>query len=173
MLPYPDNRPGLASDTLFGTEVKDPYRWLENEQDPAVKAWMAEQDALARRELSALPEREAIRARLKELMYVDDLSAPSHRGGRYFFTRRSATQEKAIVYFKEGKAGAERVLLDPNAWSADGSSSLGGFRISPDGKKLAYTVHERNKDEATLHVIDVGSGAESKIEPITGAKYAY
>ncbi len=172
MLPYPDNKPGLASDTFFGTEVKDPYRWLENEKDPAVKAWMTEQDALARSELKALPERDAIAARLKELMYVDDLSAPAHRGGLYFFTRRSATQEKAIVYVKEGKAGVERVLLDPNAWSADGSSSLGGWRVSRDGKKLAYTVHERNKDEATLHVLDVSTGAESKIDQITGAKYA-
>ena len=172
MLPYPDNQPGSASDVLFGTEVKDPYRWLEDDKDPAVKAWMSAQNALARGELKTLPERDAIATRLKELMYVDDLSAPAHRGGRYFFTRRSAVQEKAVVYFKDGKAGAEKVLLDPNTWSADGSSSLGGWRVSQDGKKVAYTVHLQNKDEATLHVIDVGSGVESKIDQIAGAKYA-
>ncbi|MET0793417.1 MAG: prolyl oligopeptidase family serine peptidase [Polyangiaceae bacterium] len=172
MHPYPDNHPGSVSDTLFGTLVKDPYRWLEDEKAPAVNEWMAAQDAFARGRLKALPERDALAARLKELMYVDDLSAPSHRGSRYFFTRRSATQEKSVVYFKEGKAGAERVLLDPNTWSADGSTSLGNWTISLDGKKVAYTVHENNEDEATLHVIDVGSGTESKIDTIAGAKYA-
>ena len=169
---HPDNHPGNVTDTLFGTVVDDPYRWLEDEKDPAVKAWMDEQDAFARRELRALPERDAIAARLKQLMYVDDLSAPAHRGSRYFFTRRSATQEKGVVYFKEGKAGAEQVLLDPNTWSSDGSSSLGNWTISPDGNRVAYTVHENNGDEATLHVLDVGSGVESKIDLILGAKYA-
>jgi prolyl oligopeptidase len=172
MLPYPDNQPGHDSDTLFGTVVKDPYRWLEDERAPKVTEWMSEQDTLARSKLKALPERDALAARLKELMYVDDLSAPAHRGSRYFFTRRSSSQEKAVVYFKEGKAGAERVLLDPNTWSKDGSTSLGNWTISPDGKKVAYTVHENNEDEATLHVIDVGSGVESKIDAILGAKYA-
>ena len=169
---YPDNKPGNVTETLFGTTVKDPYRWLEDEKDPAVKAWMAAQDALARAELHALPERDAIAARLKALLYVDDLSAPAHRGARYFFTRRRAAQEKAVVYFKEGKAGAEQVLLDPNTWSADGSSSLGNWTISPDGKQVAYTVHENNSDEATLHVLDVGTRVESKIDLIAGAKYA-
>ena len=172
MHPYPDNQPGSDSDTLFGIEVKDPYRWLEDEKAASVKAWMAAQDGLARSELAKLPERDAIAARLKELMYVDDLSAPAHRGSRYFFSRRSAAQEKGVVYFKEGKAGVEQVLLDPNTWSVDGSSSLGNWRISPDGKKVAYTVHHNNKDEATLHVIDVGSRALSEIDTILGAKYA-
>ncbi len=173
MLPYPDNHPGSASDTLFGTVVKDPYRWLEDERAPEVNDWMNAQDAFARTRLSALPERDALAARLRELMYVDDLSAPAHRGSRYFFTRRSSTQEKAVVYWKEGKAGAERVLLDPNTWSADGSTSLGTWSISLDGEHVAYTVHENNEDEATLHVLDVGSGLESKIDAIAGAKYAH
>lgn len=172
MLPYPNNHPGTESDTLFGTVVQDPYRWLEDERAPEVTQWMNEQDTLARSQLKTLPERDAIAARLKELMYVDDLSAPAHRGTRYFFTRRSSTQEKAVVYFKEGKAGAERVLLDPNTWSADGSTSLGNWSISPDGRKVAYTVHENNEDEATLHVIDVGTGVESTVDTISGAKYA-
>ena len=171
-LPYPENHPGPVTDTLFGSAVKDPYRWLEDEKSAAVQEWMSAQDALARSRLQALPERDAIAARLKELMYVDDLSAPAHRGSRYFFTRRSSTQEKSVVYFKEGKQGAERVLLDPNTWSKDGSTSLGNWTISTDGQKVAYTVHENNEDEATLHVIDVGSGLVSKIDTIFGAKYA-
>jgi len=172
MFSYPDNRPGTTADTLFGTLVKDPYRWLEDEHAPTVSAWMNEQDAWARSRLKELPERDAIAKRLRELMYVEDLSAPAHRGSRYFFTRRSSSQEKAVVYFKEGKGGAERALLDPNTWSTDGSTSLGNWSISPDGEKVAYTVHENNEDEATLHVIDVATGIQSKIDVIVGAKYA-
>lgn len=172
MLRYPNNRSGSETETLFGTVVKDPYRWLENEHAPAVAAWMNEQDALARAQLKALPERDAIATRLRELMYVDDLSAPAHRGSRYFFTRRSSSQEKAVVYVQEGKSGVERVLLDPNSWSQDGSTSLGDWTISPDGTHVAYTVHENNEDEATLHVLDVGTGIESKRDQISGAKYA-
>ncbi len=171
-LRYPDNHPGPITDTIFGTTVQDPYRWLEDEKAEPVRAWMRAQDTLARAELAALPERDAIAARLKELMYVDDLSAPAHRGNRYFFTRRSAGQEKAIVYFKDGKVGVEHVLLDPNAWSTDGSLSLGNWSASRDGRTVAYTVHERNKDEASLHVVDVAGGVESKLDRISGAKYA-
>ncbi len=170
LLPYPDNHAGDTSDVIFGLTVRDPYRWLENEKSPDVAAWVAAQDKLARSELKALPERDAIAARLKELMYVDVLTAPAHRGARWFYSRRLAALEKGIVYFKDGKTGAEKVLLDPNKWSEDGSTSLGNWSVSPDGKKVAYTIHQHNSDEATLKVLDIDSGKESDV--IEGAKYA-
>ena len=171
-LPYPATRAGDHADTLHGVVVKDPYRWLEDVKSAEVQAWMKAEDALARPELARLPERDAIAARLKELYYVDAISAPRHRGARYFYTRRHADKEKTIVYYKEGKAGAEKVLFDPNTWSADGSVSLGGFTPSWDGKLIAYTVKKNNSDEATLHVHDVASGKKSDVDVIEGAKYA-
>ncbi len=173
VLPYPDNHADTtAGDVLFGTRVADPYRWLEDGTDPKVEAWVQAQNALARGELAKLDERSAIAARLKELMYVDTLGVPLHRGGRYFYTRRRADKEKAIVYVKTGKTGEEKALLDPNGWSKDGSVSLGNWVASPDGKKVAYTVHQNNSDEATLHVLDVETGAKSVEDDIEGAKYA-
>src|SRR5205814_1192714 len=79
-------------------------------------------------------------ARQRELFYIDSLSAPLHRGTRYFYSRRHANKEKGIVYWKEKKTGAEKVLLDPNAWTADGSDSLGGWWPTHDGKRVAYNV---------------------------------
>src|ERR1700709_713005 len=105
---------------------------------------MKDEDDLARAELHKLPERDAIAARLKELYYLDSISAPHHRGERYFYSRRLATKEKSIVYWKQGKAGAEKVLLDPNPWAADGSSSLGNWSVSWDGKTVAYAVRKNN-----------------------------
>lgn len=173
ILPYPDNRRGSASDTLHGETVQDPYRWLEKGDDAAVKAWVDAQDALARAELAKLPERDAIAKRLKDLFYVDSLSAPLHRGQRYFYSRRHADKEKGIVYVRDGKQGKERVLLDPNTWSDDGSVSLGNYAPSWDGKTVAYTVKENNSDESTLYVLDVSTGEKSKTDVIEGAKYAY
>ena len=170
-LSYPATRKQDIQDTLFGTKVSDPYRWLEDEKSEEVQAWMRAQDDLARAELKKLPERDAIAARLKELFYIDSLSAPRHRGDRLFYARRHADKEKAVIYWK-GKDGKENVLLDPNTWSEDGSVSLGGWRVSWDGKTVAYTVKKNAADEASLHIMDVATGKKREKEVIEGAKYA-
>lgn len=169
---YPESRTVDAADTLHGVSIRDPYRWLEDGSSPEVKAWMKAQDELTRARLAALPERDAIAARLRELFYVDSISAPIKRGGRVFYTRRHATKEKAVVYWKEGKGGAEKVLFDPNGWSADGSVSLGDWQVSWDGRKAAFQEKRNNSDEATLYVLDVESGKRSDVDVIAGAKYA-
>lgn len=172
-LPYPDNHPGDAVDVHFGQKVADPYRWLEDGKSPDVKAWLEAQDKLGRSELGKMPERDAIAKRLKELLYIDSLSAPVKRKNRYFYSRRHADKEKGIVYVKDGKDGKERVLFDPNTWSTDGSVSLGTWTPSYDGKKVAYAVHKNNSDEATLYVLDVDTMKKSERDVIEGAKYAY
>ncbi|MCC6523850.1 MAG: S9 family peptidase [Polyangiaceae bacterium] len=171
-LRYPPARRETVVDVIHGVGVADPYRWLEDEKQPEVQSWMDAEDALARAELRKLPERDAIAARLKELFYVDSLSAPVHRGSRYFYSRRHAKKEKSIVYWKEGKTGAEQVLFDPNGWSEDGSVSLAGWQASWDGTRVAYKKSQNNSDESTLYVRDVAAGADSAIDVIEGAKYA-
>ncbi len=171
-LPYPATRKEDIVDKLFGVTIPDPYRWLEDGSSDKVKAWMKAQDDLARAELGKLPERDAFAARLKELFYIDSLSAPRHRGERYFYSRRHADKEKAILYWKKGKDGPENVLLDPNGWSEDGSVSLGSWKVSWDGKTVAYTVKKNAADEASLHIMDVGTGKKRDAEVIEGAKYA-
>ena len=170
--PYPPSRTVEVTDVLHGVSVSDPYRWLEDVKSPEAQAWMKAQDDLARQRLASLPGRDGLAARLKELLYIDSVSAPQHRGSRYFFTRRHATKEKSVVYWKEGAGGAENVLLDPNGWSADGSASLGGWQVSWDGASVAYQKRVNNSDEATLHVMNVATGKVSKVDVIEGAKYA-
>ncbi len=170
--PYPPSRTVEVTDVLHGVSVKDPYRWLEDVKAPEAQAWMKAQDDLARQRLASLPGRDGLAARLKELLYIDSVSAPQHRGSRYFFTRRHASKEKSVVYWKEGAGGGENVLLDPNGWSADGSASLGGWQVSWDGASVAYQKRINNSDEATLHVMDVATGKVSDLDVIEGAKYA-
>src|SRR5262249_37620922 len=110
--------------------------------------------------------------RLKQLLYVDEIFTPVHRGGRYFYARRHADREKLVIHWKQGGEGQERILLDPNTWSKDGSVSLGNYAVSWDGRRVAYTVHQNNSDEATLYVLDVAKGVKSPVDVIEGAKYA-
>jgi len=157
---------------LHGVTVTDPYRWLEDAKSPEVTSWMGAQDALARARLNAMPGRDAIADRLRQLLYYDALEAPIHRGTRYFYTRRLASKEKAIVYLREGRDGTERVLLDPNTWTKDGSEGLGGWWPSWDGKRVAFKIRHNNSDETTTYVLDADTLERSKVDVIDGTKYA-
>lgn len=167
----PQTRREDIVETIHGIEVRDPYRWLEDEKSPEVQAWMTEQDGMARAELAKLSGREAIEKRLNELFYYDAISAPLHFKGRYFYTRKHADKEKMVVYWRDGENGAEKVLFDPNAWSADGTKGLGGWWPSHDGKLVAYNVKENNADEAVLHIFDVDANKDLP-DVIPGTKYA-
>ncbi len=158
-------------DELHGVKVADPYRWLEDEKSPEVQAWMSAQDAAARKQLGALPGREAFKARLSQLMYLDRLGAPEKRGSRLFWTRRGATQEKTVVYMREAAGGGEQVLLDPNAWSSDGSTALGSWVPSWDGKRVAYVQRPNNGDLGVLHVLDVDSMKDLEADVIPGLRF--
>ncbi|HSS01410.1 MAG TPA: S9 family peptidase, partial [Kofleriaceae bacterium] len=177
---YPESRRDDIVDRVHGVAVADPYRWLEDARQPEVQAWMKAQDGYARTHLAQLPGREALAARLGEVFYVDSVGAPRHRGERYFFTRKHKDKEKGIVYWKQGgaarggaargEAGAETVLLDPNTWSADGSTGLHGWTPSWDGRYVAYNVSEHNADETVMKVIDVGTG-KVLADTLSGTKF--
>jgi prolyl oligopeptidase len=155
---YPATRRDDVVDHLHGSDVRDPYRWLEDPSKPEVAAWMAAQDGYARGHLAALEQRDAIARRLTSLMYYDSISPPQHRNGRLFYSRKHKDKEKRIVYWKQGETGAEKVLFDPNAWSSDGSTGLQRWTVSWDGKYVAYNVSEHNADESSIKVLEVATG---------------
>ena len=169
---YPPTRQEDVVETLHRKTIHDRFRWLEDGNDPNVKKWADAEDAYARAQLSKVPDRDAIKTRLTELFYVDTQSAPTKEKNRYFWSHRDAKQEKAVVYWREGKTGAQKTLLDPNEWSKDGSVALGAWTPSLDGSRVAYLKREHNSDEATLYVMDVATGKVSTTDVIDGAKYA-
>src|SRR5512144_2562932 len=158
--PWPETRKVDVADTIHDKKIADPYRWLEDETSSEVQAWMKTEDEYARGELAKLPLRDELEQRIKQLFYFDSISAPVHRGGRYFYSRKHADKEKSVVYWKQGEQGAEKVLFDPNTWSTDGSKGLHGWFPSYDGKYVAYQVSEHNSDETVMHVIDVATGKD-------------
>jgi prolyl oligopeptidase len=171
-LPYPETRRLDQVDELHGVKVADPYRWLEDGKSEEVKKWVDAEDSLARSYLAKLPDRDALAARFKELFYIESQGTPRHYGNRWFYSRRDAGKEKSLVYWREGRTGPEKVLLDPNQFSSDGSAALGGWSVSWDGRRVAYSVKANNSDESTLYVMDVATGKKSDVDVIEGTRYA-
>lgn len=168
----PATRVDSTVDTLHGVQVPDPFRWLEDVESPEVQQWARAQGAFARTQLQPMPGRQALEKRLRELLYVDEVSLPELRGGRLFYLRKHADKEKKVLYFRPLEGGEEKVVLDPNKWSKDGTLALGSTSPSPDGKWLAFLQKPNAADEATLRVAQVESGGWTKVDLIEGAKYA-
>jgi prolyl oligopeptidase len=168
---FPASRRVDVVDTVYGVKVADPYRWLEDVSQPEVKAWMAEQNRVGRAYLASLPGRDALFARFKELFYIETFRAPVHKGKRWFYTRKPADQEKAIVYFRESLDGADQVFIDPNTLSPDGSVALKGYWPSDSGRYVAYSLSRNNADSAAMYIRDLTTGKDLP-EVIENARYA-
>jgi prolyl oligopeptidase len=172
-LSYPPTRITTDSDTYFGTKVADPFRWLEDGKSPEVQAWLAAENKVARGYLDALPGHDALEARFTQLLRIDTITAPSHLGDRFFYMRKRAADERAILYWcPANNRQDEHVLIDPNLYIGKDNASLGECAVTLDGKLIAYTLNPNHADEATLYVRDVATGKDLPGEVITGAKYA-
>ncbi|HEY3500607.1 MAG TPA: prolyl oligopeptidase family serine peptidase [Polyangiaceae bacterium] len=169
---YPASRRAEVVDRLHGVELRDPYRWLEDEKSPEVQAWMKAQDDFARGILKGLPKRAELAQRFRELFDIEHIGVPFKRGKRYFWARKEVGKDKHAVLVRDGKRGEPRVLLDPNTWSTDASVSLGSYGISWNGKYVAYQVKRNNSDEAILEILDIDTGKKLP-EVIDGAKYTW
>lgn len=161
---YPLTRRVDVVEEQFGVAVPDPYRWLENDvrTDPAVAEWVAAQNRTTDAYLATLPGRAAFAARMAELYRYDRLGLPQKRGDRYFFTRNNGQQNQSVLYVRDGAGGVTegRVLIDPNAWAADGATALAEWEPSDDGSRLIYTVQDGGTDWRILRVLDVATGEQ-------------
>jgi prolyl oligopeptidase len=160
----PDSYPPAAevdvTDTYHGTAVKDPYRWLEEEDSPATRAWVEAQNEVTREYLDDLPGRERIRDRLEKLWNYERYGVPNRAGGRYFFARNDGLQNQYVLLVADALDAEPRVLLDPNALSPDGTVSLAGRWPSPDGKHLAYALSQGGSDWREIFVREVDTGTD-------------
>ncbi|RJG57672.1 S9 family peptidase [Sphingobium terrigena] len=144
----------------FGVKVADPYRWLENDlrADPAVRDWVAQENALTRRYIDGLPGRAALKARMQALLSHGRYTVPRKAGGRYFYGYNKGLQNQTPLYVREGLDGPQRLLIDPNDWAKDGASALAEWTPSPDGRTLAFAVQEAGSDWRTLRLLNVDTG---------------
>jgi prolyl oligopeptidase len=156
---YPPTSRGDEVEILHGESIPDPYRWLEQGDDPRTQAWTADQNALTESLLTAVPGRARLRARLDELLSIGALSTPEPVAGRYFYQRRDGRQNQPVLYVREGRDGEDRSLVDPNRLDAQGTTALDWFYPSEDGRLLAYGLSENGSEQSLLHLLEVDSGA--------------
>jgi prolyl oligopeptidase len=157
-LAYPPTRTVDTVEVLHGESIPDPYRWLENGDDPDTRAWTERQNALTEAYLAGIPGRETIRRRLDELLAIGAISVPTPAHGRYFYQRREGRQNQPVLYVRDGVDGEDRVAVDPNALDPAGTTALDWFFPSDDGRLLAYGLSENGSEQSVLHVLDVERG---------------
>lgn len=148
-----------VKELVQGVEVIDPYRWLEDQDSPATRSWIAEQNAYTDSILAELPGREKLKQQLGALIKQDVTSAPIVRNDRYFFLRRLAEQDQYVYYMRKGLQGKDEVLVDPHPMSPDHTVSVVRNEISRDGSLLVYSLRAGGEDEVTPHLFDVDKHA--------------
>ncbi len=154
-LHYPVARKSDQVDTYFGTQVADPYRWLEDTDSPETKQWVTAENALTFDYLGAIPERAAIKDQLTRLWNYPKYAVPLKRGKDYFYTENSGLQNQAVLYMQRGIKGVKKLVLDPNTLSTDGTVALGPWNATENGKYLAYAVASAGSDWEEIRVRDI------------------
>lgn len=157
-LQYPKTTKRDHSDTYFGTEVADPYRWMEQDTAIAVKEWVGEQNKVTFGYLSQIPFREKVKDRLTKLMNYPKYGAPFRAGKNWFFYKNDGLQNQSVLYIQRGSLEAKpELFLDPNKLSADGTTSLSGTAFDKEGKYFAYSISKAGSDWREIYVMDVKS----------------
>src|SRR5436190_5327389 len=154
---YPPTKKVDIVDYYFGTKVPDPYRWLEEDRSPEVAAWVEAQNKVTYAYLDQIPYRAALKDRLMKLYNYPKYGTPTRRGEWFFSTKNDGLQNQSVWYIQKGLDGTPELLLDPNKFSADGTSRLGSLTISHTGKYLGYGISEGGSDWNEIHVLDVAT----------------
>ena len=174
--PYPETVRGDVVDNYFGTEVPDPYRWLEDDNSEATAAWVAAENAVTQDYLSQIPFRGAIRERLTEVWNYAKESAPRKHGDWWYYTYNDGLQNQSVIYRTKEPGEAGEVFLDPNKLSDDGTVALTDMSFSKDGRWFAYSAAASGSDWVEIRVMDAAdkSLAADKIEWVkfSGARWA-
>nr|WP_211229699.1 prolyl oligopeptidase family serine peptidase [Olivibacter sitiensis] len=144
-MPYPATKKGDLKDTYFGTEVPDPYRWLENDTAADTKEWVKEENDITQAYLSQIPYRKAMYERLEKLWNYEKFSAPFKEGGYTYFYKNDGLQNQSVLY-REKETDKSEVFIDPNKFSDDGTTSLAGVEFTKDGSLVAYQISEGGSD---------------------------
>ena len=150
------------ADIFHGTRVIDNYRWLEDANSPETQKWVEEEMSYTRAILDPLPGRDAIQKRLTELLSIGSVTPPEIAGRYYFYTKREGMQNQPVLYVREktsdGTVSPDRVLIDPNQLSADGTIALDWYAPSDNGHYVAYGTSPSGSEMSTLHVIETKTG---------------
>jgi prolyl oligopeptidase len=160
---FPVTRRDTTHENLHGHQVADPYRWLEDPESEETRAWVDAQNLATRSHLDTLASRPWFERTMRAVMARPRSGTPHKVGGRYVVSRNDGTQQQDLWFVGdtlEELLHGSRLLIDPNSFSPDGTSSLAGYHASRDGRWLAYLVSDGGSDWATIRLMELGSGRE-------------
>lgn len=158
-LSYPATRKDTAvQDSYHGTNIADPYRWLEDDQSAETKEWVTAQNIVTNGYLSQIPFRDKVKARLEQIFDYEKFAPPFKEGDRYYFFKNDGLQNQSVLYAQDNLNSQAEMVLDPNKFSADGTTSLGELGFSKDGRYLAYSTSVGGSDWRTIVVKDLKTG---------------
>ena len=152
---YPETKKVGQEDNYFGTIVKDPYRWLEDDNSDETKAWVKEENQVTQDYLSKIPFREKVKEKLTEMWNYTKYGAPFKEGNYYYFYKNDGLQNQAVLYRQKGLEAAPEVFIDANKMSKDGTVSIGVPSFSKSNKYAVYLEAQAGSDWETAHVMNV------------------
>lgn len=151
---YPKTKTVDTINIYFGEEIKDPYRWLEDDRSDETAEWVKSQNVVTGNYLDKIPYRNELKNRLQEIWNYERISAPFIEGEYTYFYKNDGLQNQAVIYRKKKGEDKEEVFLDPNTFIKDGTTSLGGLNFSKNSKIAAYSISEGGSDWRKVIVID-------------------
>ena len=163
-LSYPTSKVVSQVDDYHGTKVDDPFRWLEDVDAQDTKTWVSEQNRLTFDYLSNIPARERFKDRLTKFWNFERYGLPRKYGKTYFYTYNNGLQNQNVLYIADSIDAQgllqQKLLLDPNLLSQDGTVALSGYVPSDDGRYLAYGVAQSGSDWNEWRIRDVQTGKD-------------
>jgi len=151
---YPETKQVDTVDTYFGENIKDPYRWLEDDRSEETGAWVKNQNEVTFGYLDNIPYRQELKDRLEKMWNYEKVGSPFTEGDYTYFYKNDGLQNQYVIYRKKGGTGAEEVFLDPNTFNEEGTISLGGLSFSKNGKIAAYAISEGGSDWRKIIIMD-------------------
>lgn len=154
---YPETRQDTIVDNYWGTQVPDPYRWLEDDRSAETEAWVVAQNQVTYSYLEQIPFRNKLKERFTELMNYPKYGSPKKVNNKYYFYKNDGLQNQSVLYELDSLTAEPKVLLDPNKLSEDGTVALSQAAFSKDGKYLAYSIAKSGSDWNEIYVMEVAS----------------
>lgn len=167
---YPKTEKKQVKDTYFGTTIEDPYRWLEDDKSAETAEWVKAENEATFNYLGKIPFRQQLKERMEKLWNYEKISAPFKKGNYTYYYKNNGLQNQSVLYRKD-KNGKEEVFLDPNTFSADGSTSLASLSFTKDGSLMAYAVSEAGSDWNKITILDAITKKKLETE-ITDVKFS-
>ena len=155
--PYPVTKKVDTVDNYFGTDVPDPYRWLEDDNSEETAEWVTAQNEVTTAYLNQIPFRSKIKERLEQIWDYPKYSTPFKEGENYYYYKNDGMQNQDVVYMLKDLKGEPEVFLDPNTFSEDGTVALSGLEFNKDGTLVAYSISKSGSDWSEIFVMDVAT----------------